>query len=479
VVVQRAGLYDASVTWNRREVLATLGVGAAHALLGCARSQSPVARPSVDPGEVRTWLRDAVARLHAAGFTHAQALAVTRWRTSVALDVLGAGVSRSRADGVVLTTGTAEQVTSDLSRAGVLAAAKALAGKLPAAGKLDFGPPARSVAEPRVLADHELLDRVTKLAARDQDLSSRIVYSAALIELDDAHVWAIGPGHDREQRMQRVRKVLTRVAWNGTRPIVSEQMRAWAGGIDALDLTDADVTAARENALLLTTPTAFPDGEHPVALEPSVVAVLVDASVRALLTSSAARRPEIARSVARGRSLAAPVLTLVDDPASAGAYGGFVFDDRGTPAATTALLDRGQIAGMLAPRRRPGHLGRLEPAPSHLRLAPGTAAREGLLTDGFELEGGASATVDPASERVIVAAARAYELKGGTRTGRVYADIELVGELAPLLASVTAATATTASFGMRDEIDHRPCFRSIEVPWLRARAALRARRRPS
>jgi predicted Zn-dependent protease len=463
------------VTWNRREVLATLGVGAAHVLLGCARSTMPVARPSVDPGEVRTWLRDAVARLHAAGFTHAQALAVTRWRTSAALDVLGAGVSRSRADGVVLTTGTAEQVTSDLSRAGVLAAARALAGKLPAAGKLELGPPAPRVAEPRVLADHELLDRVTKLAARDQELSSRIVYSAALIEVDDAHVWAIGPGHDLEQRTMRVRKVLTRVAWNGTRPIVSEQMRAWAGGVDDQALSDADVTAARENALLLTTPTAFPDGEHPVALEPSVVAVLVDAMVRALLTSSAVQ-PELARQMTRGRTLAAPVLTLVDDPATAGAYGGFAFDDRGMRAVPTTLLDRGKVAGVLVPSRRAGHLGRLEAKPSHLRLAPGTAAREGLLADGFELEGGASAMVDPASERVVVVAARAHELKGGTRTGRVYADIELTGELAPLLETVTAATATTASFGMRDEIDHRPRFRSIEVPWLRARAMLRARR---
>ena len=71
-----------------------------------------------------------------------------------------------------------------------------------------------------------------KLAARDQDVSSRIVYSAALIELDEAHVWAIGPGHDLEQQTTRVRKVLTRVAWNGTRPIVSEVARAWAGGVD-------------------------------------------------------------------------------------------------------------------------------------------------------------------------------------------------------------------------------------------------------
>ena len=260
------------MTWNRREVLAALGVGAAHALLGCARSQSPVARPRSIPARSARGCamrsRGCTRRVHARAGARGDA-----WRTSAALDVLGAGVSRSRADGVVLSTGTAEQVTCDLSRAGVLAAARALAGKLPAAGKLDFGPPAPRVAEPRVLADHELLDRVTRLAARDQDPSSRIVYSAALIELDDAHVWAIGPGTTSSSARSRVRKVLTRVAWNGTRPIVSEQIARVGGGVDNRISSDADVAAARENALLLTTPTAFPDGEHPVALEPSVVAV--------------------------------------------------------------------------------------------------------------------------------------------------------------------------------------------------------------
>lgn len=464
------------MTWNRREVLATLGVGAAHALLACTRPQAPVARPSVDPGEVRTWLRDAVAKLHAAGFTHARALAVTRRRVSAAIDVLGAGVARSRSDGVVLSTGSAEQVTCDLSRAGVLAAARALAGKLGGAARLDFGPPPARIAEPRARHDDELLARVSALAGRDGDLSSRIIYSAASIELDDAHVWAIGPGHDLEQRTTRVRKVITRVAWNGTRPIVSEAARAWAGDLDEQDLADADLVAARENALILTTPTAFPDGEHAVALEPSVVAVLADAAVRTLMTTAAARRPEVARGLAVGRQVAAPILTLVDDPAAAGAYGGYAFDDRGVVASPTMLLDRGQVVGVLAPRRRPGHIGRLEPAPSHVRLAPGTTPREGLLADGFELEGGTTATVDPASDRVVVAAARAHELKGGTRTGRVYADIELASALAPLLASVSAATPTTTSFGLRDEVDHQPRFRSIEAPWLRARALLRARR---
>jgi hypothetical protein len=111
------------VTWTRREVLASLGVGSAQALLlACGGSARTPSRPvAVDP-ELTTWLRDAVSILRGAGFATAHALAVSRRRTTAALDVLGSGVARSRADGVVLTVRdkdgmSREQVTNDLSRA--------------------------------------------------------------------------------------------------------------------------------------------------------------------------------------------------------------------------------------------------------------------------------------------------------------------------------------------------------------------------
>ena len=111
-----------------------------------------------------------------------------------------------------------------------------------------------------------------------------------------------------EQRITRVRKSITRVAWNGTRPIISEVARAWAGAADDQDLSDADLATAREHALALMTPTAFPDGDHPVTLDPSMVAQLMDTAVRTLLTAPAARRPEVARRVAVGRRIAAPLV---------------------------------------------------------------------------------------------------------------------------------------------------------------------------
>ena len=100
------------------------------------------------------------------------------------------------------------------------------------------------------------------------------------------------------------------------------------------------------------------------------------------------------------------------------------------PAAAEKLLDRGQVAACSPPPRcRAGHLGRLV----RRRLTCGSrrARRRARACSAMASSSKAARTrrSDPASERVVVAAARAHELKGGTRTGRVYADIELAGEL--------------------------------------------------
>jgi len=92
------------------------------------------------------------------------------------------------------------------------------------------------------------------------------------------------------------------------------------------------------------------------------------------------------------------------------------------------------------------------------------------------LEGHRDVRVDPATDRIVVAVQRALEVQHGQRTGRVYAEIELVGDLTALLGSITAATKATRVTGLRDDRDGLPRWRSVEAPWLRARGLVRARR---
>ena len=478
------------MTFHRREVLATLGVASASTLLwalGCGAPAPIVRRAPQVSLEVRSWLRDAVARL-AAAYPFAHALAVSRRRTAAARDVLGAGTARLYAEGVVLAVrdrdGTwREQVSSELSRDGVDAAARAL-GAPRQPRSLDFGPVPAPPAEPPPLDDRDLHQRVELLLQADAALARRLVYAAAAIDLDDAIVWSVAPGRDLEQRLVRIRQTALRAAWNGTRPVVREAERAWSGRLDDQPLTPDELTAASEAALEILTPGGFDDGERPVVLDPSVVAVILDAAVRGLLTATAALRPEVARRLADAARLASPLVTVIDDPTAPGAYGGFAFDDEGEPAAPLTLLDAGRIAARLTDRaagapgrgRRPGHLARVGPSPSHLRLVPGATDLRQLHSDGFILEGGVGASLDPDGEHIRVACTRARELRAGNTTGRLYADVELVGSLPALLSGVDAVAATPTSFAPRDPTHHQPSWRSISTPALRTRGLVRAPR---
>jgi predicted Zn-dependent protease len=471
---------------NRRDVLSVFGLASAYLLaFGCGAPPRPRYRATgVElSGEVRTWLRDAVALIHGAGM-QGHALAISRRHSVAAQDVLGAGVGHSRADGVVLTArdrkGRREQVTSDLTRDGVINAARALAGGASAAN-VDFGPPPSPAPvpqpDPDTLADANLVDSIAAVAKREQGLSSRIVYASGMLELDDAYVWSVAEHRDLEQRLFRVRRSITRVAWNGTRPIISEVTRAWSGGINDQTFSDEDLEHARDVALALMTPGAFPDGVHELVLGPDVVAAIVDAAARTLYTTQAQRRAEVAKRISVGAKITAPSVTIVDDPTVASAYGGFRFDDTGLPAAASSVITGGVVSNLIATGRRPGYVGSLEIMPSHLRVAAG--AVEGSLApdDGFILEGNRGVLVDASSDRVVIAVQRALEVKHGERTGRIYADVELVGELSTLLGTIGDATKQTRTIGIRDERDGLARWRSIEAPAWRAQGTLRARRR--
>lgn len=472
------------MAWNRRELLGALGTGSASTLLwalGCGgRSVVAPRAPAQRATEVRGWLRDAVARLVEV-YPGAHALAVTRRRTTAAIDVLGTGVARARRDGVVLTVrdrrgGWREHVTGDLSEEGVRAAVRALRVTGPPA-HVDFPAPPPPSEAPPPIDEAALSNRVRAIMRRDRNGSSRIVYAAALIDIDDVTLWSVAPDHDREHHSRRVLQRATRAAWNGTRPVVSEVERGWVGALDDQALSTREVTGASEDALHLMTPGVLPEGDATVVLDPGVTATILDAAVRGLLTSTAARRPEVARRLEQSANLAPPLIDLVDDPTVAAAYGGFAFDDTGAPAAPTSLVTRGSVTGRLEQPRRAGHVGELAPAPSHLRLTPGEASVKDLSTDGWRLEGKVRATFDPSSDQIVVGAARAYELQQGHTTGRVFADVELVGELGVLLGAVTGISTDVATHVIRSEAGGEPRWASISTPWVRTRGFVRARGR--
>jgi hypothetical protein len=469
---------------DRREMLAALGVSGASTLLWACGGRNRVARTAPQiRDDVRGWLREAVAKL-AAVYPTVHALAVSRRRTTAAIDIIGTGIGRARRDGCVLAVrdrdGRWREHVSELTAQGISGAVRALAGKDPRPARVVFPAAPPRPNAPAIPGDAALEKSVRDIAKDDTEINSRIIYAASMIDVDDATVWSISPRHDREQRLVHVRKRALRAAWAGTRPVVAEAERGWIGGIDDFEL-GAQVGEATASALLLTTPGTFDEREVDVVLDPTVTASLIDSGARAILTTSAARRPEVQRRLSLGAMLASKLLTLVDDPSVPNAYGGFAFDDEGQPASAITLIDEGKVVGVLGDGgrgrgRRPGHVGPVEPAPSHLRLAAGTDDWQALRGNGFLLEGGQQTVFDATTDRVVIRAARARELKNGVDTGRVFADVELVGAMGSLLVNVRGVAKQSDVVSYRDDVDGEPRWRSIDAPYLSSRGLVRMRR---
>jgi len=496
------------VSVHRRDFLGTLGAGSASTLLwvlGCAAPTQAVRRAPQVSNQVRLWLRDAVARL-AAVYPSVHALAVSRRRTTVAHDVLGAGVARVRSDGVVFTVRShdgarREHLASSLTAASIAGAITAL-GATRARAPIDFGRSPVTLAAPPPLDERDLRRRVAHLLHADAVLAPRIVYAAALVDHDDATVWSIRPGRDLEQSLVRIRQTVTRAAWNGPRPVVRHLERAWSGGLDDHTLTDAEIAATSEAVLEQMTPGTLEDGPRTVVLDPSVVALLFDAVARSLLAGrraapspvAAPSSPAPAAAPSSPALLGSALITLIDDPTAAGAYGGFAFDDEGQPAAPITLIDAGRVVDLAASGsgrgRRAGHLAAARTESTHLVLSPGNVATSELYGDGFILEAGLDVFFDPASDRVRISCGRARELKAGSPTGRVYPDVELVGSLTALLAATDAISRAPVMFALDAPpssglaIPASPAFTdtspprwaSIAAPALRTRGFVRARR---
>jgi hypothetical protein len=456
---------------NRRELLGGLGLSALAWAFGCGGRRSDVGFARAGGADdVAPRLRDAVARL-AASFPTVHALAVARRRTTAAIDVIGEALAHDRREAaifIVQQRGIRREVaTHDLGDAGIAAAVRSLVGPSTARATLASPPPPTAAPLPAI-GDAAVIDRADEIA-RFEPPDSRVVYAAALVDVDDATVWSIGNDHDREQRLVRIREQVVRAAWQGARPIGGEITRAWRGELGRL--TPADARRATRYALEIMTPGAFEAGRRVVLVDPSVAAQLVDAAGRILF--AARRRPERAR-------FGSELVSLFDDPSVPNAYGGFAFDDAGLPAERVKLVEAGRFVAPLerGRTRRPGHVGLPDLSPSHLVLARGTVPYEALQDATLVLEGGTGVVVDPRGW-VIAGCARARELQDGKATGRLWADVELAGDLGDLFAAVSGVSSETTSFGFRDERASEPIWRSVEVPWVRLEAHVRPRRGPA
>lgn len=275
-------------------------------------------------------------------------------RVSSGLDV-GAGLRLVR-DGH-----TAYAYTNDLSRAGLLEAARLVASAAGSASPgrsldlrrveplVDFPiaePPDRAPMEDKV----EMVRQADE-AARSVDGRVKQV-SVSYGDVRQDVIIANSEGVFVEDRRVRVRLAVQAVAMADG---VMQTGYEAAGGVAGLELLRREGPAqlgarAARRAVLMLTARPAPAGRMPVVLAGEAGGTMVHEACGHGLEADLVQKSLSVYAGRLGERVAAPVVTIIDDGTLPGRYGSFRFDDEGTPAARTVLIRDGVLEGYMYDR---------------------------------------------------------------------------------------------------------------------------------
>lgn len=226
-----------------------------------------------------------------------------------------------------------------------------------------------------------------------------------------------------------------------------------AGGweyIDTLDLVGQATRVGEEAVALLTAPTASP-GLYDVIIGPQQVSLQIHESAGHALEldrilgdeANYAGTSFITAGDIGSLRYGSPAVNIISDPTIPGTRGSFAFDDEGTPARQTRLIDAGIVAATLSNRDSSSRSGaQLTGAArsdgwgylpvcfsTHVYLEPGKGSLDSLLDqldEGYYIDDNRSWSIDNRRLNFQFGTEVAYEVRGGKR-GRLLKNFSYGG----------------------------------------------------
>ncbi|MBO4872406.1 MAG: TldD/PmbA family protein [Lachnospiraceae bacterium] len=225
------------------------------------------------------------------------------------------------------------------------------------------------------------------------------------------------------------------------------------GGIEVLDEVRGGLDAVIRATLQLLDSEQIPPGEYDCVCDPETTGMIVhEAFGHGVEMDMFVKDRALARSCVGG-PVASELVTMHDGSAM-DEVASFLFDDEGTLASDTVIIDhgilkRGMCDALSAARlgteptgngRRESYERKAYTRMTNTYFEGGTASPEDMIASidyGFLLENPSSGMEDPKNWGIQCMVNVAREIKNGELTGKIYSPIVLTGYVPDLLKSVT------------------------------------------
>jgi len=312
--------------------------------------------------------------------------------------------------------------------------------------------------DPLELSAQEKLDRCRELHKRVKDRDPRIVNVRVIyLEGNEYSVFANGSS-DLAQRVQRVVLYLLVVVASPDGQVQYDvHAKSGTGGWELLNFSDEEVQDLVESAVALLTAERIEPGEYQIITSPGVSGTVCHESFGHGVETDMFLKQRAKAAHFIDKTVGSSLVNIYDDPSYAGSYGSYFFDDEGSMAGPTQIVENGifrrgitdlySANALGIPRsangRRQDYSRKTYARMSNTYFGPGTSTLEDMIAqvdNGIYLDKWSSGMEDPQGWGIQVTCRFGHEIKNGKITDRVFAPVGISGYVPDVLQSITAVS---------------------------------------
>lgn len=317
---------------------------------------------------------------------------------------------------------------------------------------------------PEKMGDEEIIRKVGELRQKGLAKSDKLVDFQVRVDYQIYHKIFLSPSKDMTQNVMWSSGMLIAFATAGQELKNSFKCVSVCGGMEVFDYMEDKIDEALTDLEHLLISEPITPGEYDCICAPDVTGMIVhEAFGHGVEMDMFVKERALAKEYI-GKYVASPLVTMHDGAAAASQTATFFFDDEGTLAQDTVIIEKGILKQGLCDAQsamslhtEPTGNGRRQSTShkAYTRMTntffeAGTDKYEEMVASikyGFLLEAASSGMEDPKNWGIQCMVNIAREIKDGKFTGKVFSPIVLTGYVPDLLKSISMMSDTTELSG--------------------------------
>lgn len=317
---------------------------------------------------------------------------------------------------------------------------------------------------PEEMGDGAIVERLTGLREKVLESGEAVLDCSVSCGYQIYHKLFLSPEKEMEQNVMWMTGGMYGMAGRGEEIKTAFKTCSGCGGAEVMDSMEEEIPKLADALKDLLTSEPITPGEYDCICSPEVTGMIVhEAFGHGVEMDMFVKKRALAEKYV-GEYVASPLVTMHDGAAAASETATFFFDDEGTLAQDTIIIDKGILkrgicdaqAGMALGSEPTGN-GRRQSTDhkAYTRMTntyfeAGTDKVEDMIASveyGFLLENATSGMEDPKNWGIQCMVSTAKEIRDGKLTGKVFSPIVLTGYVPDLLKSISMMSDTVKLSG--------------------------------